>query len=477
MRKKSILLSILLTSYTFFYVCAYDINEDLVLTRDEYLFAEKTQNLFTVLLEMTDICDECLAYWISQQKNPNVYMINKGFFTLWGKQKKNVQDEMTQNIAWLEEKKNTYIGLLGKLYSVAHPYIEKDCFLIKRNISIRADISDVIAQIISNGSISSFYKKEVSDLEYLRPPSHFKKYAFHYGVGSALITLGAFLLYKNKNFLQTCAVTFYKNNLENPLKSLQIYSKGENNNIDPFAHMGDVSEKDIEAQRIALLRKFKTFIKEVRPGENQEVLDGILEHARSECMEKVVVDLVAQSDLSNIRLEKRGWFEWLFGGCLHNFLGMPPKAKLLEVEIKGLISRLHATKMLLDAKNLMEDNRLLLILVTLVPTILTTYFSFNIAKKIRAWISGDSQKEQQLKYYISQINEVVNKNIGKDTLSCEDQGLLCYYAHKLCSLSSIVPVSLQNSLEILALSLRSCSNSIDQKMQILQSLYFSLYSS
>jgi len=443
------------------------------LTVEEHVVVDKSRNLYAGFLNMISTCDEYLDYWTEQKKYPFMYLLNKGKLAFWGDQKRRAVQDIEETIGFLQEKKNKYILLLGKLYKSAYPYIDEDVPLIKKTgFHVGQQVLHLVAHMTKNED--AFHKTELQSIKHAQPPTHVKRNAVNYTLAAAAFVVGAGVLYTHKDILKTCTNTFYKNNLEKPLKGLKDYSQGKKD-LDMSARIGDVSEKDIEAQVAALQNKIKTFIKAVRPDENQEPLDGILDHAKSECMERIVVDLVNKSDIS-ANTSKVGWIEWVFGKTLTSFLGMPPKAKFLEVEIKGLISRLHATKMMLEAKNLMKDNRLVLILLTLTPMAVASYLTYATFKRCKAWFTGESKKAQQLKNLLFKINEVVNDNIGKD-MSCECQGLLCYYAHRLRKTSCVVPKALQESFTGLVYVLQSCTHSVEQKMQILQSIHFALYTS
>ena len=394
-----------------------------------------------MLLQEMETCDQYLAYWNYQKKHIYLYLIGKGTLRIWGEDKSDALYQIEQKIVLIEDVKKRYAALLG---------------LYKKGHRVGADLD------VEN------------DLLYrVKPPSDFDRNFLQYSLVAIGAVIGACLVYKHRDFLNKSVHTLYKNNIKRPWNSLKNYL------LDKKESGIDV-DKDIIGQRKALKYKIQDIARELRPDLNDEALERISEHARKQGFEDFLADFInnyAQwgKKSKDVTIErKESWFGWIFS--LKKLFGMSPKAKILELEVKGLITRLKATQLLVEANDIVNKNKLNLILLTMSPNAIVSFLIYAACQKVRSMYKNANlaKNKRKINNLLLQINEIITKNIGSNSLSDENQGFLCYYNHQLLQ---VLPEYIRVYFETMLSEFESSSNTVDQKLKIFQSINFALHTS
>jgi len=445
---------------------------------ESYIVAQRSRELYYVLLDLIYLCDDYIDYWQEQNKNITVYLIKKGKlrFREWGDNKDAATQEIAKKIYDLEIKKRGYAKLLGKLQFVAEDVIKNGTLVKGRVKALEKDVFVVIDDILSGKTIHVFRKKEVKSISLLKAPSNFKRNIVKYMVGLAAVAAAIWGVYVNRSCVADFCRYFYEDRLVYPFKQLKNYFLC--NEDDAFwGESVEDFEKSVIDQREILKDKIKDFVQFVSPRTKKNALDDMIEQAKEMGIEGFVHSCLQNASIFNseeAKNGKKGWLEWVIGDRL---FGMSPKAKFMEVEIKSLLSRLAATQMMLDAKRELKGNKLLLVLASFAPTAAIAYGGGSLLSKVNQFFLSVYQKKRKLKKFIFKISEILIKNVGREKLSEEDQGLICYFTKRLRHCSLVVNKSFRSSFEGDTHLLGSSVNSVEQKLQVLQYMRILLYSS
>ncbi|EKD23341.1 MAG: hypothetical protein ACD_82C00110G0002 [uncultured bacterium] len=168
--------------------------------------------------------------------------------------------------------------------------------------------------------------------------------------------------------------------------------------------------------------------------------------------------------------------EWLFfGDKVSEVLGMSAKGKLLETEIKVLLSRFIVTKLLADAKDGIDSNKITMILGSMMPITLTCFGVYKIFSKSYELYRGIPKKKKDIDDMMLKISAIINKNISKKCFNAQDQGFLCYYVNRCKKSLDVVAEHLRPNILADLSYISSSLNLMYEKMQILQSLKIMLY--
>jgi len=397
------------------------------------------QNTKQVLLQKIETCDAYLSYWNYQKKHINLYLIANGNYRIWGQSRLDALYDIEQKLALISELKKRYISLFG---------------LHKKGHTVETDFDKVDDPLLD-----------------VRPPTDFDRNFWKYSLAGIAGVIGACLVYKHRAFLTKSIHTLYKNNIKRPWNSLKNYLLDKDPSV---TH----TDKDIIGQRKALQYKIQDIAKELRPDLATEALERIADHAKRQGFEDFLADFVHNHahwgiNSPNIPLKRKvSWVQLL--SPLRKIFGMSPRAKLLELEIKGLISRFKATQMLVDAHDIVNKNKLNLILLTMIPNGVLGLAFYMAYQKMRAFFKKTelAKKKRKMKALLLQINEILTRNVGADSFSDEDYGFLCYYNYRLLR---TLPEHMGAYFATLVSELESLSNTIDQKLKIFQSINFALH--
>jgi len=437
---------------------------------------KRVKKFFNELARLMGRCDRYIAYWHACEKNINVYMISQLRFKNWKNERRDTLMKIRANIKFLDGKKNDYALLLGKLYKAAEPFIEDTWPRFDKQE--QEVILQKLAQNINDLVSDTLYQEQIEFIKKFGPPDNSRKKKILYCAGAAGAIVAAGLLVYYRKPVCNVVRKFFVNQIIKPLKSLKNHLFGSHKK-DAFLRVdADEMFKDLEAQKYVVKEKIKDLVVRADPDVSREALDGIIEQAKQEGLERFVSRCVRKAAVlpKSKKKVKQGWIEWLvFGDKISKILGMDPQDKVLELEIKALLTRLSATKMMLDAKNALDSNKLTLVMGSSLPAVTATYSIYAACKRVYNRVTGVYRKKKEINRIICQINEIINRNIRDDHLSVKDQGFLCFLASRFKRCLSVVPEAMRSSFEKDISYISSCLNSIDKKLQILQSMKIMLY--
>jgi len=443
----------------------------------------KSLMLFSNLLYLMDECDEYRDAWHFRKKNINLYLVSKGEILEIVKARRDLIREIEKKIEFFDNKKIEYAHFMGKLYKLAEPFIESSFLKLKKEeIAVHIEnfiekINDILPEDFSD----NYFNDQLQELKKVAPQSDKHNKVKKYALGICTSFIALVLLVKYRKSVYNLFRNFFVNQLFKPLRNLKncLFAGVADNDLLDMS----VEEilQNLEVQKDALQNKIKQFILLADPQVSEDALHDIVEQAKKEGFESFVVRCirVAQENPGSKKTgSKPGWIEWfLIGNRFKEIFGMPPKEKLLELEIKGLLSRLAATKLLYDAKDGIDSNKLTIILGSMLPVCLATYGCYNLYNKIHGWYYGISKKKKDVNEIIFKMSDIINRNMGNTSaqLPEEDQGLLCYLAHrfKLCLI--VVPETIRSSFEKNLFYISSGTTNANEKLQILQSMKIMLY--
>ena len=437
---------------------------------------QRVRQFFNELVHLMRKCDHYIAYWCGCEKNIGIYMIGNLNIKNWKNERRDTLMKIKANIAFLRGKKREYALLLGKLYNAAESFIEEKFKML--SLQEQEALLDKLALQIDDLVSDSIYQKQMEYLRSFGPPDRKRKRQIvkYAGIFGALIAAGLLVYYRKPvfNFLER----FFKNHIVRPLVHLKncVFGSASKHRLTGLS-VDDLA-RDLDAQTHVVTEKFKDLVTQVDPDVSREALDAIIEQAKDDGLEHFIgrcMRIVAELPHGK-RPTTRGWIEWLFlGDRVNRIFGMDPQSKLLELEIKALLSRLSATKMMLDAKEALDSNKLTLVMASGIPAVIALCSAYAIYKKVYNRVTGVYRKRQEINRVICQINEIINRNINNDHLSDVDQGFLCFFASRFKRCLPVVPVAMRSSFEKDITYISSSSNSIDKKLQILQSMKIMLY--
>lgn len=424
------------------------------------------KDLFDVLIDMMRLCDDYLDFW--QGKSNSMKL------RLWLNNDTQGFEDIDKKILLLQEKKIGYAQSLGKLFRVAEPFIQDEQLSgIKdqKNIDkLQVEARGVICKIIAELSFKNYKDNEIESLQFSKPPRDFRYRILKYSFATVGTIAGCVILYKQRRAIRDYIAKFWKENIVAPCKNINSYFR--NQSLIPI----DIAPDECEAQREIIKDKIKDLVLDIDPNVKKDILGGVIEHASKTGLERFVhhcVKKAVEIQEKNPKKYKKSWLQWFLGGRLFN---VSPKTKILELEIKGLITRLKVTEILIDAKNTIDDNRLTIILASLAPVAIVGYLSYKIRRGAHRWSYDYYRNKKQIETTLLKIGELLICNLDKGILSCEDQGFLCYYLQKLRNSISAVDKKKIDSFERFIKVLESCSNTIDKKFKTLQYVNFMLYS-
>jgi hypothetical protein len=172
------------------------------------------QRLFAALIDIIDILDNDVMWWIAQREHPLLYRLKQAPW-YWKKGRAAVECEIDGYITLLKQKRCYYASVLGELTNAMHAVydacvvqpidqikdhlrvlIDKEYALVtpgdQQALPVNADISVVSARVIETMSKSVHFKKiALNSIHSLNIPGHWKRNVSAYvGGGIALLALG-----------------------------------------------------------------------------------------------------------------------------------------------------------------------------------------------------------------------------------------------------------------------------------------------
>jgi len=439
---------------------------------------QRVKKFFDDLTHLMRKCDQFIAYWRKCEKNVDVYMISHFKLKNWKNERRDTLMHIRANIKFLEGKKREYATPLGKLYKVAEPFIDETfkTYDAQEQERILHELSENINDLVDD----SLYQEQMKHIKKFGPPdnSRKKKMLYYAGAVGGVIASGILLYYRKS--VVNLVKNFFMNQIIKPLRSLKNCLFGSHKE-DAFLRLSvDDLLKDLEAQKYVLKEKIKDLVVQADPDVGREALDGIIEQAKKEGLEHFVARCIKKaSEVPKKRKKtKQGWIEWfVLGDKISKILGMDPQDKVLELEIKALLTRLSATKMMVDAKDALDSNKLTLVMGSCLPAVVAISAVYAACKRVYNRVNGVYRKKEEINQIICHINEIINRNISRNNnhLSYEDQGFLCFYACRFKRCLSVVSEAMRSSFEKDITYISSSLNSINKKLQILQSMKIMLY--
>lgn len=276
------------------------------------------QHLFTALIEVLDVIDHEVVWWVAQREHSLTYRLKQ---VPWNWFKGGAAEhEIDGYIALLKQQRRVYAVALGELNLALHsmrdacePSSDKDMMKNLKNLVDKehallspqgsqplpatADISAVSARVIENMGKSVHYKKMVlQSIKGLNIPGHFHRNAFAYVVGGvSLLALGIYA-YRHKDAI----VHFQKkmieqlvqlnNNFKKKFKNLQDAFYSRNKGDDEFERVvKDLHEKN-KQDVILFEKKSIDALMVANPGLNEHDARQRFMQARAEHKELAVLD-------------------------------------------------------------------------------------------------------------------------------------------------------------------------------------------
>jgi len=449
---------------------------------NRYAVERKSIMIFKNLLYLMEKCDEYIELWSYRKDNVHLYLLSKVEIATFVKARRDVVKEIEAKIEFFDKKKCDYAEFLGKLYELAEPFIRRSYCLLSQQESndLISQFVQHIDQVLPVHYSDSYFNDELKEINKVAPQcypkSKFKRYAL--GAFGAIVTI--ILLYYCRKKIYNLSRNFLTNQVYKPLRNLHNCLFRSSDDYDFLDMSVEEMLRDLEAQKEVLRSKIKDLVKAIDPQVEREFLDGLIEQAKSGGLEAFVAKCIKKAKDSpvseSLKESKPGWIEWfLLGSRVRDALGMSPREKLLELEIKGLLSRLVATQLLVEAKDAIDSNKLNMILGSLLPAVLATVGSYKLLYKVYAWYKEIPKKKRMIHAFMFHISDIINRNIDKQKMGYQDQGHICYLTHRFQDCLSVVPDAIKKSFERDLYYISSCKNPVDKKMQILQSMKIMLY--
>jgi len=442
----------------------------------------KSLMLFNNLIYLMSKCDKYIDAWQFRKKNLNFYLVSKGDFFKIVKARRDLVREIESRIDYFDKKKMIYAAFIGKLYNLAEPFIESTFLKLgdeEVNLYVERFIKEV-GFILPDTFSDDYFNDELQELKKFAPQHHKNDKILAYGLGVGASLVVATLLVAYRKSLYNLGKNFLVNQVYKPLRNLKNCLFSDASEYDLLDMSAQELLQDIEAQKNILKDKIKAFILESDPEVSPEALESILQEAKKEGFESFVTQCIqkaSQGVHNQKNTSKQGWLEWLFiGNRLRNIFGMPLREKFLEIEIKALLSRLAATKLLYEAKDGIDSNKLTMVLGSLLPVSLVGYGCYKLYQKLYGAYYGIPKKKRDINEIIFKMSDIVNRNMGNKTMSEDDQGLLCYLAHRFKLCLSVVAENIRESFEKDLSYISSVRLAdVNKKLQILQSMKIMLY--
>ncbi|MFC1842167.1 hypothetical protein ACFLYU_00735 [Candidatus Dependentiae bacterium] len=453
----------------------------------KHVVERKSLMLFNNLIYLMYKCDKYIGILRYRKTNANLYLLSKGQVATIFKARRDLIKEIGEKIAFFEKKKSGYAFFIGKLYKLAEPFIEGGFRGLsdQESNSLVDEFIKHIEIILPENYSDEYFNNEAKELKKLMVINKKREKIKKYVLLSIVAVISLAVLYRYRKSICNLFKNFFDNQIVKPLRNLRdwlftSYEEDDLMNMTPEEIL-----RDLEAQKKVVKEKVKDLVvnldpRVVDPEIGKKSLDGIIEQAKLEGLEGFVAKCIRKAKTmpskARIKKAKPGWIEWfLFGNKLNKIFGMPPKEKVLEIEIKGLLTRIAATKLLVEAKDGIDSNKLTLILGSFLPLTLASYSFYNLYSRVHNWYYEIPKKKKEINEIMFKLNDIINRNIGSDVISAEDQGFLCYLTNKFKWCLAVVPENVRSSIAKDLSYISSCANYIDKKLQILQSMKIMLY--
>lgn len=443
----------------------------------------KSIYLYNSIISLMFKCDKYIEFWQYRKKNIGLYLLSNGSISNIFKAKRDLIEDIDKKIRFFEEKKKEYSIFAGKVYKISEIFIEgskpdlKDDQINSYVQSFTKQIDDILPENYTQDYFmleKKELKKFMSDDKTARLR---KKY---YIAGASTIVLLTLMIVYRKT-LTNFAINFWSNNIVKPFSALKEWFLIDSRE-DKFLSLSPKElQDDLEAQKDIISGKVEDFAKELNPKIKKDALDKLLLQAKEIGVEGIVAKCIKKARVASasdiIKTEtKPGWIEWMIiGNKLNKSLGMSPKAKLIEVEIKVLMSRLLATKILVDAKDMIDSNRLTMVAASFLPMALTGFGVYKAYRIGSDFYNGVPKKKKDVDEMVLRIGEIINKNICNAQLDYSDQGFLCYYVAKFRKSLDVVSQKVRATIAKDLSHITSSINSPEKKFQILQGMKVMLY--
>ena len=372
-----------------------------VFKANRYAIECKSIMLFKNFLHLMKKCDEYIELWNYRKKNINLYLLSKVAIGKLVKARRDVVKEIEAKIAFFENKKHEYAKVLGALYVLAEHFIEGSCRLLSKeeNEQLVNQFVEHIDQFLPGNYSDSYFNDELKEIKKTAPEYYPKNKCKRYVLSAGVTIMAMGLVCYCRKSIYNLFRNFLTNQVYKPLRNLHNCLFRSADDYDFLDMSVEEMLNDLEAQKDVLKNKIKDLVMAADPQVECEFLDGLIDQAKVGGLENFVAKCIQKARKSPVREglkeSKPGWLEWFFiGNRIRDVFGMSPREKLLEVEIKGLLSRLAATKMLVDVKDGIDSNKLTMIFGSLLPVVLTTFGGYKLSHKIYGWYSGIAKETE-----------------------------------------------------------------------------------
>lgn len=446
------------------------------------ILEKKSVSIFNNIISLMYKCDKYIEFWQYRKQNLSFYLISNGKFTNILKARRDLLAEIEKKIEFFENKKIQYAIFVGNLYKIAEPFIEGVTVDVKENEinNFAKDFSKKIELVLPKDYSDSYFQDERKDLKSIMPDTKKQDMRKKYYLAGAGTIVVAVLLLRYRKVLSNFVSNFFSNQIIKPIRSLRDWFLADNNSNAFLSMSPEQMLIDLEAQKSVLKGKVADLAKELDPKINKVTLDSIMEQAKSAGVEEIVAKCIkkgrgAASSVVKSKT-KPGWIEWLFfGNKVSEILGMSAKGKLLETEIKVLLSRLLVTKLLIEGKDIVDSNKITIVLASLMPMVIAGLGVYTVASKSYELYHGIPKKRKDIDSMMLKISGIIHRNIGKSCFDAQDQGFLCYFVNRFRRSLDVVSTNIRSNISTDLSYIASSQNHMDEKMQILQSLKIMLY--
>lgn len=442
----------------------------------------KSISIFNNIINLMYKCDKYEDFWNYRKKNLSLYMLSSGKIVNILKARRDVLTLIDKKLEFFENKKKEYAIFAGNLYKLAEVFIDGSNLDIKEGDinNFLNEFTKKIDSILPKNYSESYFIDERKELKKNMPDNKKEELRKKYYLAGAGTILALVLVIKYRKVLGNFVVNLWSNQIVKPIRSLRDWFLLDTSKDDFLSLSQEEMLVDLEAQKGVIKDKIIDLAIELDPKVNKATLGMIMKKAKEAGVEGIVAKCIKKGRGNETRViqakTKPGWIEWLFfGDKVSEVLGMSAKGKLLETEIKVLLSRLVVTKLLADAKDGIDSNKITMILGSMMPIVLTSFGVYKIFSKSYELYRGIPKKKKDIDDMMLKISAIINKNISRKSFNAQDQGFLCYYVHRCKKSLDVVAEHLRPNILADLSYISSSLNLMYEKMQILQSLKIMLY--